>query len=85
MLDKLAFWFKNNLGKHLQQYLCFFSKTVFGFSPFSKALCNILDGEQEAYHLIFNLVELAGTNVENVDPICESLGLPPAQLSFEEY
>ena len=84
LFDKLAFWFKKNLSKHLKRYLCFFSKTVFGFNPYSKALCNILDGEQ-AYNLLFNFVELARTNIQRVDPICESLCLPPPQLSFDEY
>ena len=68
----------------LKRYLWFFSKTVFGFNPYSKALCNILDGEQ-AYNLLFNFVELARTNIQRVDPICESLCLPPPQLSFDEY
>ena len=57
---------------------------MFGYIPYSKALCNILDGEQ-AYNLLFNLVELARTNIQRVDPICESLCLPPPLLSFDEY
>ena len=59
---------------------------MFGYIdiPYSKALCNILDGEQ-AYNFLFNLVELARTNIQRVDPICESLCLPPPLLSFDEY
>ena len=54
------------------------------YIPYSKALCKILEGEQ-AYNLPFNLVELARTNIQKVDPVCESLCLPPAQLFFDEY
>ena len=84
LFDELAFWFKKNLGRHLQKYLYFFSKTVFDYIPYSEALCKILDGEQ-AYNFLFNLVQLARAKIQKVDPICENLFLPPAQLSFGEY
>ena len=72
------------MGKHFKRYLCFLSRTAFGFIPYLKALCNIFDGEQ-AFNVLFNLIELARASIQKVDPICKNLCTPPLQLSFDEY
>ena len=84
VFQKLALWFRKNLSKPVQSYMCYFSNLIFGFIPYAKYLCNVFEGEQ-AYNVIFNLIELIRTNIQKIDPICESVCTPPQLLQFDDY
>ena len=60
-------------------FVLFSQGLALALSPYSKALCNIFDGEQ-ALNVLFNLIEL-----QKVDPICRNMCPPSPQLSFDEY
>ena len=78
--------FKGNLGKNLKNICVSSQRLSLAIFLIQKRYATFLmQHSEQAYNLLFNLVELARTNIQKVDPICENLCLPPAQLSFDGY